>query len=154
MAAARSSSGRLHLSAVRREFTRKVICRRVVKASVRLRKSGGHRPFMDWVEEFYAQQHKWSGVYAGGIGDVHRRRVRLMEQWSSPVESSSSVSEERASFEGRAGAAPRRVLELGAGGGQFAAAAADAGYDVTAIELIPSLAQQFGPSRRSVAKAK
>lgn len=98
---------------------------------------------MDWVEEFYAQQHKWSGVYAGGIGDVHRRRVRIMEQWSSPVGCSSSRSEECAPFKGRTGIAPQRVLELGAGGGQFAAAAADVGYDVTAIELIPSLAQHI-----------
>ena len=32
----------------------------------------------------------------------------------------------------------RRVLELGAGGGQNAAAAADAGYDVIAVELVPA----------------
>lgn len=40
-----------------------------------------------------------------------------------------------------AGPAPRRILELGAGGGTTAVVAGLAGYDVTAVELAPARAQ-------------
>ena len=72
---------------------------------------------MDWVETFYTHQDRWSGVYSGTITDEHRARVATIGRFAGPA---------------------RRVLELGAGGGQNAAAAADAGHDVVAVELVPA----------------
>lgn len=39
------------------------------------------------------------------------------------------------------GAEPKKVLELGAGGGQCAFATAERGHDVTAVELVPEFAE-------------
>jgi len=50
------------------------------------------------------------------------------------------VHRERASVVQALVAPPARVLELGAGGGQTAAALADLGYDVVANELLPEIA--------------
>lgn len=76
---------------------------------------------MDWVKPFYTKQHEWlGGYYLGAVLDQHR--------------------EQAATIVRLAGAPPRRVLELGAGGGQSAAAAADLGYDVVAVELLPAAA--------------
>lgn len=74
-----------------------------------------------WVRGFYTKQNEWAGVSRDPITDAHRRNADLVYQLTS----------------GRIG----RVLELGAGGGQNAAAVADLGYSVTAIELVPSVAQ-------------
>ncbi len=75
---------------------------------------------MNWVREFYEKQNAWSGVYADGIAPYHRDKAGLI-----------------ASF---VGGGAKRLLELGAGGGQVAAASAALGHTVTAIELVPSLA--------------
>ena len=73
---------------------------------------------MDWVKSFYRKQEKWLGVYSGPIKEHHRQlAAKVWEEISFP---------------------PKKVLELGAGGGQFAAAAASLGYDVTAIEIVPA----------------
>lgn len=77
---------------------------------------------MEWVEPFYAQQHEWLATYYfGEVIAQHRDQAATIERLAGP--------------------APKRVLELGAGGGQGAAAAADLGYDVTAIELLPAAAR-------------
>jgi SAM-dependent methyltransferase len=75
---------------------------------------------MNWVKTFYAEQHAWSDVYTGDVADEHRQKVGAIAEF--------------------AGLGPKRVLELGAGGGQCAAAAAELGYHVTAIEITPTLA--------------
>lgn len=72
---------------------------------------------MDWIPEFYDRQDEWTGIYTGPVREHHRAKVALLG--------------ERRRL---------RVLELGAGGGQHAAATADLGHDVTAIELVPRLA--------------
>jgi SAM-dependent methyltransferase len=74
-----------------------------------------------WARDFYAKQDEWAGVSRDPIADMHRRNAELVRRLAG----------------GRIGT----VLELGAGGGQNAAALADLGYSVTAVELVPSVAQ-------------
>jgi len=75
---------------------------------------------MTWAEEFYRSQFTWQGIYAGEPGDEHRAKVGALARLAGP--------------------GPLRILELGPGGGQNAAAAADLGHNVTAVELVPELA--------------
>lgn len=64
-----------------------------------------------WAHSFYDVQEELTGCYSGPIHPLHRERAaQLREQY--------------------AGA----LLELGSGGGQFAVAAALAGFDVIALE--------------------
>jgi SAM-dependent methyltransferase len=74
-----------------------------------------------WVKDFYARQDEWAGVSRDPVSDMHRRNADTVHRL--------------------AGGKLGRVLELGAGGGQNAAALADLGYSVTAVELVPSVAQ-------------
>jgi len=74
-----------------------------------------------WVRDFYAKQDEWTGVSRDPITDMHRRNADLVQRLAG----------------GRIG----RVLELGAGGGQNAAALADLGYSVAAVELVASVAE-------------
>lgn len=76
---------------------------------------------MDWVYKFYLNQNKWTGLYRGGVEDNHRENAELVRKFAREKQ--------------------REVLELGAGGGQNAAALAELGYSVTAVELIPELAE-------------
>ncbi len=76
---------------------------------------------MEWVRDFYAKQNQWSGVYTEQINAGHREKARLIETLAGP--------------------GPKRVLELGAGGGQAAAATADQGHTVVAVELVPMLSE-------------
>jgi SAM-dependent methyltransferase len=76
---------------------------------------------MDWVEAFYTTQFTWlADYYFGPVQDQHRQQAEAVARLAQPP--------------------PGRVLELGAGGGQTAAAMADLGYDVVAIELLPRAA--------------
>ena len=75
---------------------------------------------MEWVEEFYAKQEAWLGIYTSEVSDYHRSKASLSQRL--------------------AGDPPKAVLELGAGGGQTAYATAKLGYQVTAVELLPSTA--------------
>ncbi|KQC12318.1 MAG: hypothetical protein APR63_02950 [Desulfuromonas sp. SDB] len=75
---------------------------------------------MYWVKEFYLKQQEWANVYGGGITEYHRKNAELVKNTA----------------QGKLG----DILELGAGGGQNAAALAELGYSVTAVELIPQLA--------------
>jgi SAM-dependent methyltransferase len=76
---------------------------------------------MEWVEAFYTRQNEWSGCYSEAVGERDRERVAAIARL--------------------AGSGHKHILELGAGGGQSAAAAADAGHAVTAVELLASSAQ-------------
>ena len=71
---------------------------------------------MDWVEAFYSRQEQLSGIYTRQVDETDRERAATLAHITGPV--------------------PKLVLELGAGGGQTAAATADLGYEVTAIELV------------------
>ena len=69
---------------------------------------------VSWVREFYAKQAEWCGAYWGSVTERHRNKAN----WFGTV----------------VGPPPKRVLELGAGGGQNAVALAEAGYEVFAVE--------------------
>ncbi len=74
---------------------------------------------MHWVETFYDRQDRLSGLASRPVGAEHRAHAEAI---------------------GRLAGSDRRVLELGAGGGQAAAAAATAGHTVVAVELVERLA--------------
>ncbi len=78
---------------------------------------------MNWVSDFYDKQNAWYGGFEDDATGEFRQRAALIAEFSGP--------------------GPKRILELGAGGGQAAAAAADLGHDVVAIELVPSLTQHI-----------
>ncbi|MBP7960494.1 MAG: class I SAM-dependent methyltransferase [Caldilineaceae bacterium] len=69
---------------------------------------------------FYQRQNAWTGVYTRPIIDFDRERVTRLAELAGP--------------------GSWRILELGAGGGQTAVALAEAGHTVTALELLPELA--------------
>jgi SAM-dependent methyltransferase len=70
---------------------------------------------MDWIEPFYTKRSAWMGPT--GIFASHRVRAASIERYS--------------------GAGKKRILELGAGAGGTAAAMADLGHSVIAVELSP-----------------
>lgn len=75
-----------------------------------------------WAYDFYAAQRRW-GVYTADIHPHHHAKLALVHQLTR--------------------SAPQSVLELGAGGGQMAVVTSLAGHTVTAIELVPQLAEQI-----------
>jgi len=77
---------------------------------------------MDWAKQFYEQQNKLIGVYQSDVQEYHHAKVNLIKQSHPTAET---------------------VLELGAGGGQMAVATSQTGYTVTAIELVPTLADHI-----------
>jgi SAM-dependent methyltransferase len=70
---------------------------------------------MDWVPDFYSTTGSWWGKAEAAITEQDRRRVRLLQE----------LAVDR----------PARVLELGSGYGTTAAAMAQAGHAVTAVEV-------------------
>lgn len=78
---------------------------------------------MEWAREFYEKQNRWSGVYEEEITATNREKAALIAEF--------------------AGAGAKRVLELGAGGGQAAVATAALGHTVVAVELVPMLAEHI-----------
>ena len=83
---------------------------------------------MDWVPAFYARQYELlDDAGAWEIQPIHRERAISVQELVAP---------------------PARVLELGAGGGQVAAALADLGYSVVANELL----SQVGDRAQELAK--
>jgi SAM-dependent methyltransferase len=75
---------------------------------------------MDWALEFYTKQNQWSGVYEEAINEGHRLKANWIAELTGPGK--------------------KRVLELGAGGGQVSAAMAELGHTVVAVEQAPTLA--------------
>ena len=76
---------------------------------------------MDWVKNFYQKQNEWLPVYRGEITDFHRKNTqKILEHTRGSGKS---------------------LLELGSGGGQNAASAAAAGFQVTALEIVPELCE-------------
>lgn len=68
-----------------------------------------------WAQNFYERQGQLTGCYAAPLHPYHHEQAAwLRERHAGP-----------------------QLLELGAGGGQFAVAAALAGFEVTALELLP-----------------
>jgi len=90
----------------------------------------GARHAADWVQEFYSRQAEWTGIYEGELDAFHYERA----MWVDAV------------LGGRTGC----VLELGCGGGQTAAALADRGHHVVAVDLNPRLIEHA----RSLAAAR
>jgi len=75
---------------------------------------------MDWALEFYTKQNQWSGVYEEAINAGHRLKAAWLAELTGPGQ--------------------KRILELGVGGGQVAAAMAELGHEVVAVEQAPTLA--------------
>lgn len=73
---------------------------------------------MEWTSEFYGKMFSWAESETAGIfNDLREDLVDKLEVYGvQPIE---------------------HILELGAGNGQFAVAAAKRGYKVTVIELVP-----------------
>jgi SAM-dependent methyltransferase len=75
---------------------------------------------LEWdARSFYERQEELSRAYSGDVSDYHRSKAVLIGRHCGPT---------------------RRVLELGAGGGQMAVATAELGFTVDAVELSPLLA--------------
>ncbi|MGN9908609.1 class I SAM-dependent methyltransferase [Phytohabitans sp. LJ34] len=91
---------------------------------------------MDWVDAFYSQTGAWWGDAEARITDRDHRRAALLRRYG--------------------GSGSMRVLELGCGYGTTAAALADAGHLVTAVEISDRVrhavdfARQAGHGRLSV----
>ncbi len=70
---------------------------------------------MDWVGTFYDKQDEWTGCCRGEIEEFHRERASRVDRIL--------------------GRRPGRVLELGCGGGQTAAAIAELGHIAVAVDI-------------------
>ncbi len=70
---------------------------------------------LDWAKQFYTTRSEWFGPT--GIFPEHQARALDLERWC--------------------GSSPKRVLDLGAGAGGTAAAIADRGHTVVAVEFSP-----------------
>lgn len=75
---------------------------------------------MEWVPTFYERQGILAGLYTGDPDDYYRAQAARIKSLAPQA---------------------RTVLELAAGGGQAAAAAADLGLGVTAIEMVDRAAR-------------
>lgn len=71
---------------------------------------------MSWVKPYFTRQAEWFGPT--GIFPEHRERAAVIERLC--------------------GGGPKRILELGSGAGGTAAAMADLGHTVVAVELSPA----------------
>ena len=93
---------------------------------------------MEWVPEFYSRTGAWWGPAEARVTDEDHRRVAALHR--------------------HAGAAPGRVLEIGAGYGATATATARAGHAVTAVEIsdradfAAGLAGDAGPGELTIIK--
>ncbi|MEM7112850.1 MAG: class I SAM-dependent methyltransferase [Chloroflexota bacterium] len=77
---------------------------------------------MKWTKSFYSKQYEWGHFLEQEVEAQHHEKVVLINQL--------------------AGNGQKQILELGAGGGHNAAAAADLGHIVYAIEMVPAAAQR------------
>lgn len=85
---------------------------------------------MEWVHSFYEKQFEMMKEMKDAEDDS--AQLKLLSQIENQIEKP---------FES--------LLELGAGSGEFAIAAAKKGYSVTAIELVPKLVQEIVKNRES-----
>jgi len=69
-----------------------------------------------WIKDFYTQAGIWWGADPQAL-DVHKKRVETVARLC--------------------GAGSKKILDLGTGPGASAAALADAGHNVTGVELSP-----------------
>jgi methylase of polypeptide subunit release factors len=84
----------------------------------------------EWIRDFYTQAAVWWGADPQAP-TVHKARLETVERLC--------------------GAGPKTILDLGAGPGVTAAALADAGHDVVAVELSPAradFARELAKSQR------
>ena len=73
--------------------------------------------------DFYNLQNEWSNIYFRAVGEVDYKKVDWVEKITKhPL---------------------RKILELGAGGGQFSVAMAQKGYSVTALEIEPQFTEHM-----------
>jgi protein-L-isoaspartate O-methyltransferase len=70
---------------------------------------------LDWAKQFYTTRSEWFGPT--GIFPEHQARALDLDRWC--------------------GSSSKRVLDLGAGAGGTAAALADRGHTVVAVEFSP-----------------
>ncbi len=75
---------------------------------------------VDWTRDFYTQASTWWGPDPQPPG-VHQKRVGIVERLAGPR--------------------PKKILDLGAGAGYTAAAMADRGHEVVAVESAPARAR-------------
>jgi SAM-dependent methyltransferase len=88
---------------------------------------------MEWTRDFYAKQYQWADWRRRwGRFDPNRRDLHV-----------DAVAR-------HAGRGPKRILEVGSGTGTTAAALANAGHDVVAIELQSELAEHTSELSRFV----
>jgi SAM-dependent methyltransferase len=73
--------------------------------------------------DFYQLQNEWSNIYFREVGDADNKKAAWVE----------SISNRQF----------RKILELGAGGGQFSIAMAQKGYSVTALEIEPQFTEHM-----------
>ena len=73
--------------------------------------------------DFYHLQNEWSNIYFREVGEVDFEKVDWVEQNTNRQ--------------------LRKILELGAGGGQFSIAMAQKGYSVTALEIEPKFTEHM-----------
>lgn len=74
-------------------------------------------------QDFYRYQNRWSKIYFRNISQSDLDKVLWLNQIS--------------------GMSSKRILEIGAGGGQFAVAACQHGHQVTAIEIEPEFVEHI-----------
>ena len=72
----------------------------------------------DWQHNFYDFQYRL-GAYSGTPGEYELARLDLVQAWAPGA---------------------KQLLEIGCGAGQTAVTLADAGFEVTAVDLVPALA--------------
>jgi SAM-dependent methyltransferase len=75
---------------------------------------------MEWAETFYSTTGQWWAEAESDVTERDHRRAAMLTRWSGP--------------------GPQRVLELGSGYGNTAAAIAQAGHDVIGVELSDRIA--------------
>ncbi|MGD9676252.1 MAG: cyclopropane-fatty-acyl-phospholipid synthase family protein [Candidatus Bipolaricaulia bacterium] len=89
---------------------------------------------MEWIRQFYEKQDEWIGCCQGEIEGVDRERAACVHRLLA--------------------AEPGRVLELGCGGGQTAAAIAELGHTVVAVDISRRAIEAAGERARSVVSGR
>ncbi len=96
---------------------------------------------MDWVKDFYSKQVKWFDIPARWATFSLDNIPDRMRRYAAAVES-------------LAGPGGKRILELGAAGGGYAATLANLGHDVVAVEIVEESAANARRLAAEVRKGK